>query len=191
VLSRTAQQVLLDASPLCRFAECSLLGALREYLGSRARITREVERELLRLAERDAFASLAEHLRFQPGEIGQGAWPKTTKPLPDGLKADFTNLLALKHSLGEHDWAHAGEIATVLMAEHRGTDLVLIDDGWGAGLARGRGLRVMSTARLILEMVVADALGRDDGFLVFDAATPDGVGRNRFEAGLSQLHSAG
>jgi len=188
VLSRTAQHVLLDASPLCRFAECSLLGALRAYLGSRARITREVERELLRLAERDAFASLAEQLRPQAGEIGQGAWPKTTKPLPDALKADFANLLALKHAIGEHDWAHTGEIATVLIAEHRGADLVLIDDGWGASLARGRGLRVMSTARLVLEMVAADALSRDDGFLVFDAATPYGVGRDRFEVGLSNFH---
>jgi len=49
----------------------------------------------------------------------------------------------------------------------------------------------MSTARLVLEMVVAEALGRDDGFLVFDAATPDGVGQDRFEVGLSQLRSAG
>ena len=136
MLSWTAQHVLLDASPLCRFAECSLLGALRAYLGSRARIAREVERELLRLAEQDAFASLAEHLRPQAGEIGQGAWPKTTKPLPDGLKADFASLLALKHAIGEHDWAHTGEIATVLIAEHRGADLVLIDDGWGRVLPK-------------------------------------------------------
>ncbi len=176
MLSRTAQHVLLDASPLCRFAECSLLGALRAYLGSRARITREVERELLRLAERDVFASLVEHLRPKAGDIGQGVWPKTTKPLPDGLKADFANLLALKHAIGEHDWAHTGEIATVLMAEHRGTDLVLIDDDWGASLAKGRGLRV-----------VTNALSRDDGFLAFDAATPGGVGRDRYEAGLSSL----
>ena len=191
MLSRTAQHVLLDASPLCRFAECSLMGALRGYLGSRARITREVERELLRLADRDSFVSLAAHLRPQGSEAGEGTWPQTTKPLPDGLKADFTNLLALKHAIGEHDWAHAGEIATVLMAEHRAADLVLIDDGWGAGLARGRGLQVMSTARLVLEMVVVGALTEDDGFRIFDASTPDAVGRNRYNAGLSQLRSAG
>ncbi|MGO8684510.1 MAG: hypothetical protein ACLQUT_08040 [Thermoleophilia bacterium] len=190
MLSRTAQHVLLDASPLCRFAECSRLSALRAYLGSRARITREVERELLRLAERAPFISLTKHLRPQAAAIGRGAWPKTTKPLPDSLKADFANLLALKHAIGEHDWAHSGEIATVLMAEHSRVDLVMIDDGWGAGLARGRGLRVMSTARLVLEMVVADALSRDDGFRVFDAATPEGVGRDRFETSLSTLRSS-
>lgn len=188
MLSRTAQLVLLDASPLCRFAECFLLGTLREYLGSRARITREVERELLRLGEQDAFASLAEHLRSQAGG-GRGAWPKTTKPIPDALKTDFANLLALKHAIGEHDWEHAGEIATVLMAEHRRVDLVLIDDGWGKSLAKGRGLRVMLTARLAQEMVVANALSEDDGFLVFDAATPGGVGRDRFKAGIFSLRA--
>ena len=189
MLSRTAQQVLLDASPLCRFAECSLLETLREYLGSRARITREVERELLRLSEQVAFSSLAEHLRPGAGEIGRGAWPKTTKPLPDGLKADFANLLALKHAIGEHEWAHTGEIATVLIAEHRRANLVLIDDGWGASLAKGRGLHVMSTPRLVLEMVTAEALSSADGFLVFEAATPHGVGRDRFDAGLSDLRT--
>ena len=111
MLSRTAQHVLLDASPLCRFAECSLLGALRANLDSRARITREVERELLRLAEQEDFSSLAAHLRPQAGEV-RGAWPRTTKPMPDALKTDFANLLALKHAIGEHDWAHSGEIAT-------------------------------------------------------------------------------
>lgn len=188
MLSRTAQHVLLDASPLCRFAECSLLDELRAYLGPRARITREVRRELLRLAEQADFSSLAAHLRPQSGEV-RGAWPKTTKPIPDALKPDFANLLALKHAMGEHDWAHTGEIATVLIAEHRRVDLVLIDDGWGKSLAKGRGLRVMSTARLCQEMVVASALSEDEGFLVFDAATPDGVGRDRFEEGLSNLRS--
>jgi hypothetical protein len=48
----------------------------------------------------------------------------------------------------------------------------------------------MSTARLVLEMVVADALSGEDGFLVFDAATPDGVSQERFDAGLSDLRSS-
>ena len=135
MLSRTAQHVLLDASPLCRFAECSLLGALREYLGSRARITREVERELLRLAEQPPSLRSPSTFARRPVRP-RGAWPKTTKPIPDALKTDFANLLALKHAIGEHDWAHTGEIATVLIAEHRGADLVLIDDGWGAGLPK-------------------------------------------------------
>lgn len=191
MLSQTAQLVLLDASPLCRFAECSLVGRLRAYLGVRARITREVERELLRLAERREFAVLADHLRADGSETEFGTWPKTTKPLPGALKPDFANLLALQRAIGQHDWAHAGEIATVLMATHRAAGLVLIDDGWGSRLARSRGLHVMSTALLAQEMVVACGLSHDEGFRVFDTATPEGVGRERFEVGLARLRSSG
>lgn len=184
MLSQTAVLVLLDASPLCRFSECSLLDELRAYLGDHARITREVERELIRLSARPPFESLADHLVSGGAAARTGTWPRCTKPLPDSLKPDFAKLLALKRALGEHEWTHAGEIATVLMADHRSADLVLIDDRWGASLARGRGLQVMSTARLAQEMVVTGALTRDDGYRVFDAATPAGVGRDRFEAGL-------
>jgi len=185
MLSQTAVLVLLDASPLCRFAECSLLDRLRGYLGERARITREVERELVRLSGRPPFTSLADHLAAGGAAAKRGTWPKCTKPLPDSLKPDFANLLALKRALGEHEWTHAGEIATVLMAEHRSADLVLIDDRWGVSLARGRSLRVMSTARLAQEMVTTGELTKGDGYRVFDAATPVGVGRDRFEAGLA------
>jgi hypothetical protein len=45
----------------------------------------------------------------------------------------------------------------------------------------------MSTARLALEMVLASALSEDDGFQVFDSATPAGVGRERFESVLGRL----
>ncbi len=189
MLSRTAPQILLDASPLCRFAECQLLSEMRTYLGERAHITREVERELLRLSAKPRFEQLTGHLVAE-GAVArvQGKWPKRTKPLPDSLKPQFATLLALKRAVGEHERAHAGEIATVLMATHRRADLVIIDDDWGSDLAAKRyGLTVMSTARLALEMVLASALSEDDGFQVFDSATPAGVGRERFESVLGRL----
>jgi hypothetical protein len=189
VRSRSAKDVLLDASTLCYFAGHGLLGELRAYFGDRAHITREVERELLRLSERPEFAPLADHLA-KDGAVArtEGRWPKPTKNLPDGLKAEFSRLLELKRTLGEHDRAHAGEIATVLMASHRQSDLVIMDDNWGGALARRTyGLEVMSTARLTQEMVAGRALGEDDGFKVYDTATPDGVGRRRFEEGLGGL----
>ena len=189
MLSRTAQQILLDASPLCRFADRQLLSELRTYLGERAHITREVERELLRLSARREFRQLAGHLTAQGAVTKvQGKWPKRTKPLPDSLKSEFATLLALKRAVGAHEWAHAGEIATVLMATQRQADLVIIDDDWGSDLAAKRyGLTVMSTARLAIEMVVAGALSEDEGFQVFDSATPAGVGRERFETALRRL----
>ena len=191
MLSPTAPLVLLDASPLCRFAECQLTEKLRAYLGGRARITREVERELLRLSERADFGELHDYLAADGAVVrGAGKWPKPTKNLPDGLKPEFARLLALKRAVGEHERAHAGEIATVLMAQRRNADLVVIDDNWGSDLAaKVYGLTVMSTARLALEMVVEGALTEDEGFAVFDAATPDGVGRDRFNQALAKLRS--
>jgi hypothetical protein len=180
---------MLDASVLCRFAEDNALSNLRAYLGDRTRITREVERELLRLAERPEFAELTEHLE-KDGPVAKtdGKWPKLTKNLPDALKDDFARLLDVQLVLGEHERAHAGEIATVLIAKHRGSELVIMDDNWGASLARKTyGLEVMSTARLTLEMVVSGALNEEEGFRIFDSATPDDVGRERFTETLRRL----
>ena len=189
--SQSVAELLLDASVLCRFAEHGLLAELRSYLGDRARITREVERELLRLAGTAEFRQLHDHLaRDGSAARARGTWPKRTKNLPDALKPEFARILGLKHALGDHERAHAGEIATVLMAVHRGTSLTVIDDDWGSDLARRTyGLDVMSTARLVLEMVVSGALAEDEGFAVFDSATPRDVGRARYEAGLRRLRS--
>jgi hypothetical protein len=191
--SQSAEELLLDASVLCRFAEHGLLAALRSYLADRARITREVERELLRLADTSEFRQLHDHLA-SAGSVARvrGRWPKRTKNLPDALKPEFARILGLKRSLGEHERAHAGEIATVLMAAHRHTSLVVIDDNWGSDLARKTyGLDVMSTARLAQEMVVAGALPMGEGFKVFDSATPRDVGRARYDASLQRLRSKG
>lgn len=181
--------VLLDASALCRFAEQGLLHELRSYLGDRARITPEVTRELLRLAERPEFRQLHDYLATD-GVVARsrGKWPKRTGQLPDALKPEFARVLELKRAVGEHERAHAGEIATVLMAAHRQAGLVVIDDDWGADFAaKVHGLAVMSTARLTLEMVACGALDEDAGFLVFDSATPPGVGRERYRERLRQL----
>ena len=181
--------MLLDASTVCHYAQHGGLQRLRDFLRDRARITREVERELLRLSKRPELAQLADHLA-KDGAVArtEGKWSKLTKNLPDDLKDEFARLLGLKHALGEHDRAHAGEIATVLIAKYRGTELEIMDDNWGCDFARRTyGLEVMSTARLTLEMVMCGRLDEEEGFRVFDSATPDDVGRERFKAGLENL----
>lgn len=191
MFSRTASDVLLDASVLCHFAKHGLLQKLRDYLGDRAHITPDVERELLRLSARSEFRQLFAYLAKDGAVVrSEGKWPKRTKNLPDTLKPQFSNLLELKRAIGEHERAHAGEIATVLIAKHRRSDLVIMDDDWGSDFAaKFHGLTVMSTARLALEMAAGGALSDDEGFLVFDSATPDGVGRDRYEDGLRRLRS--
>ena len=183
--------MLLDASVLCRFAKHGLLQKLRDYLGDRAHITPDVERELLRLSARSEFRQLHDYLAKDGAAVrSEGKWPKRTKNLPDALKPEFSNLLELKRAIGEHERVHAGEIATVLIAKHRRSDLVIMDDDWGSDFAaKFHGLTVMSTARLTLEMVAAGVLNEEEGFLVFDSATPNGVGRERYEDGLRRLRN--
>jgi hypothetical protein len=180
---------MLDSSTLCHFAKAGAMAELHAYLGARARITREVERELLRLGARAEFSTLNDYLTKEGADARSVAkWPKTTKVLPDGLKAEFATLLGLQRRLGEHERAHSGEIATVLMARHRGTELVVMDDDWGAQLGRTTyALNVMSTARLVLEMVCVGAIPEQLGFQVFDLATPANVGRERFDTALDRL----
>jgi len=189
VRSQSASDILLDASVLCHFARPGLLPALRAYLGDRARVTPEVERELLRLAARREFRQLHDYLARDGAVVRRhGKWPKRTGQLPDALKPEFTRVLELKRAVSEHERAHSGEIATVLMATHRKADLVVIDDDWGADFAaKVHGLAVMSTARLTLEMVASGALEDDEGFLVFDSATPPSVGRERYEERLREM----
>jgi hypothetical protein len=63
-----------------------------------------------------------------------------------------------------------------------------MDDDWGAQLGREKhGLDIMSTARLALEMVAVGAISEKMGFRVFDNATPDDVGRERFSEALGRL----
>jgi len=62
VQSRTASDVLLDASVLCRFAQRGLVEKLHIYFGDRARVTPDVERELRRLSARPEFRQLHDFL---------------------------------------------------------------------------------------------------------------------------------
>ena len=64
----------------------------------------------------------------------------------------------------------------------------MIDDGWGADFAaKVHGLAVMSTARLTLERVVSGDLEEDEGYLVYERATPPSVGRERYEERLREM----
>ena len=73
-----------------------------------------------------------------------------------------------------------GEITTVLVAVARDIDLAVIDDRTGKALAKARGLPTISTAMLAVEMTVLGALTPQQGFAVYDLATPDGVGSPEF-----------
>jgi predicted nucleic acid-binding protein len=177
-----ADRVLLDSSPFFAFAQAGQLIYLAQYLAKRAFITLEVYAELERNAA--TYADLQ--------TLGRMRWPREENRLalsPAQLEELFDILRGIQDP-GDHPLTHAGEISTVLMAEHLGGELIVLEDADGKQLARRRNVPRMSTAVLAAEMAAMDHLTDDLGFAVYDIATPDGVGRNEWQRAVTEAKAA-
>ena len=165
-----AEIVVADTSPVRVFVEAGAQRAFADYLGTRVRITVDVRREL-----EDAARSLA-GLRLLLRE-----WPPSDPvDLPLALMqkaADILGFIADDPRAGLQD---LGEVTSVLLAEHLRaigecpSPLLLLDDvRHGKNLARPRGLDVVDTPGLVVEMVCAEAISRELGKKVWRAAFSD------------------
>jgi hypothetical protein len=181
-LTRDAQRVLLDASVIVNFSDAGMLIPLAGYLGSRAVITLDVDREVRRLAgsSRPALATL-DRMRWPAGD---------PVPLPPDLLADAEALRKLHSPAGAHEAANRGEIATALLAARLANSVVVMDDTLGKRLCQHRGVSRLSSAQLAAEMVAAGALDEDSGYAVFDTATPAGVGRREYHQAVERARAA-
>jgi hypothetical protein len=187
-LGREARVILVDTSVFYRFCDAGLLSPLKSYLASRARITREVGREL--------FVAPLDNVHRDLASLQNPPWPKKTGQVPTPLRPEANRLkdeARLREARAKGvdvaeipAYKHAGEVTTVLMAEHLGANLVIIDDDFGKSLARARKVPRISTAQLILQMVIDGRLSEDQGFAVFDLATPADVGRSRYDSALRE-----
>ena len=190
-LVRDAKSVLLDSSTFYRFCDAHQIVALKQCLEVKARITREVAREL--------FVAPSDGVHRDLSSLQTPPWPKKTGHVPGPLRGDADRLIREARLEEAKDrgvdlavvpaYRHAGEVTTVLMAQHLGADLVVVDDLFGKALARARKVGRISTAQLCLQMVVDGDLSEDDGFLVFDLATPPEVGASRFRQALGQARA--
>jgi predicted nucleic acid-binding protein len=177
-----ATKVLLDTSPFWRFCEGGQVINLARYLGKRAYITLEVEAELKRSAGRYGDLKTLGFLR----------WPRDSNrlELPGPLKRELLDILRALTTPGEHALKNAGEISTVLMAQHLGGELVVLDDHDGRRLAAKRAVPRLSTAMLAAEMVAVGAIGESEGHAVYDVATPPAVGQHDWDAALLRARAA-
>lgn len=182
VVTRDAPRVLLDASVIVNFADTGMIIPLARYLGSRAAITLDVDRELRRLAgsSRPALATL-DRMRWPPGD---------PLALPPDLLADAEALRKLNTPPGAHEAANRGEIATALLAARLADATVVMDDALGKRLCKQRGVPRLSSAQLAAEMVAAEAFDEEAGYTVFDEATPAGIGQSEFKSTLEQARAA-
>jgi hypothetical protein len=182
VVTQGADIALLDTSVIVNFADGAALYQLSTYLGPKAAITLDVERELTRLAgtSRSELVAL-ERLGWPPGDA---------LALPPDLLADAEDLRRLNAKPGDHAQANLGEISVALLAPRLNNAVVVMDDNFGKKLCRMRGVPRMSSAQLSAEMVATGDLDTDTGFAVFDVSTPDRAGRPEFDEAVSAATAA-
>lgn len=165
-----AEIVVADTSPVRVFVEAGAQGAFADYLGTRVRITVDVRREL-----EDAARSVA-GLRLLLRE-----WPPSEPvDLPVGLMQKAADILGFIADDPRASLQDLGEVTSVLLAEHLRASgecrrpLLLLDDvRHGKNLARIKGLDVVDTPGLVVEMVCAEAISRELGKKVWRAAFSD------------------
>lgn len=182
VLSRGANIALLDTSVVLNFADGGALYQLSSYLGPKAVITLDVERELSRLAgtSRSELVAL-ERLGWPPGDA---------LALPPDLLADAEDIRRLNARPGEHAQANLGEISVALLAPRLNNAVVVMDDVFGKKLCHMRGVSRMSSAQLSAEMVATGDLDPGTGLAVFQVSTPDGVGKPEFDEAVADAKAA-
>jgi hypothetical protein len=158
--------LLADTGPFCRFAEgeSGQITALAEYLGEIAYITQDVSLELHRRAKTTEHASLKQLQWIDPKFPQHEPIPITDKQ----MLAQVEDILAGRRRRNPgHFMEDRGEVATVLVAKDRGWP-VLMDDGWGRwSFAPAKGVEVITTEDLCVEMAGAGALSDDDAFEIF------------------------
>ncbi len=159
--------LLADTGPFCRFAEgkSQQILALAAYLDGAVHIVQDVSIELSRRAKTPAHAVLK-----------QLQWIDPTFPQHQPIAITDKRVLAqIEDILGGrrqrnpgHFMEDRGEVATILVAKDRDWP-VLMDDGWGRrSFAPAKGVEVITTEDLCVEMAAAKALTNDHAFEVFE-----------------------
>ncbi len=156
----SARVVLGDSSLAVHFAKGGGIAALLDFLGDRLQVARDVLDELRRLVV--ANPALEAFVRWAEADEEARVAPLSIPGVQKAL--DLARVLQLP---GDHERAHVGECATIVVAEEmcaRGVVvLVCMDDGEGKRLARRARLEVGDTPELLIEMVCAGALDAKDG----------------------------
>jgi len=162
-----AQVVVVDTSVVVTFVKAGALRAFDDYLKDKAVITADVFRELEDWAAK--YPSLA-------GLLGRAPWSQPVD-LSSELKQKVVDILGFVEGLGEKAALQdVGEVTCVVLAQHlrdsgQGRPVLLLDDiVHGKNLAKLRGLDVVDTPGLIVEMVAAGAIPKPLGGKVWRTA---------------------
>ena len=164
----TQQPLLADTSPFCRFAESGICEVLVDYLDDRLHLTTWVIAELEHRARLPAHASLRTLEEREPPWVQNPAVALTDAELKraDVLATGWSSLQQRRSGVQRDPRANLGE-ATTLVAAERNKWGVILDEGKARTYAVGRGLVVLSTQDLVVEMASAGILTEKRALLIY------------------------
>jgi predicted nucleic acid-binding protein len=180
-----ADVVVVDTSVVVNFAKAGALRPFHDYLKANAVITTDVSGELEDWAETNS--AVAWLLEQAPWSQPMGLSPELQQKVIDIL--GFVEKLGEKAALQD-----IGEVTYVVLAQDLRDSgecrpVLLLDDiRHGKNLATLRGLEVVDTPELIVEMVVAGAITKPLGGKVWRATFSD---RSKWAGYPARLADAG
>jgi len=160
--------LLADTSPFYRFAECGICELLADYLGDRLHLTSWVIGELEHRAKKAAHAQLRSLETREPPWVANPPVQLTEQELrrADALAQGWSKLQARRTGSKRDDRANLGETTTILAVVKHGW-AVILDEGRARVYAEKRGLTVLSTQDLVVEMTAADQLKGKRAFHIY------------------------
>jgi hypothetical protein len=177
IFAHRAAKIMLDTSPVRRFAEADALDKLAAFLGNNAYAPAPVLAEL-----RDIEGSFPQIAT----QLGRN-WPR---PAPEAPARVTDDILRLQKRFRPPDRqndpkVNLGEIAAVQLAIHFRFPLLVAEDDLAKQLAWKKIDRI-STAMVVAEMVVVDDLDQELGWGIWDASTPDEATRRDYDDGVGR-----
>ncbi|HSK49597.1 MAG TPA: hypothetical protein VK889_03785 [Solirubrobacterales bacterium] len=160
--------LLTDATMPVSFCKAGIGSArvMAAHLGPRVHMVEDVHLELQRLAA--SLPALETLLEDWP--------PNPVRELGLDLKARVAQVIRARQIPGHHPDEDRGELATIFYAAQRreaGEAFeVITDDRFGKQLARDRGLGLVTTPQLVIELVTAGQLPKKEGERVWRYCTP-------------------
>jgi predicted nucleic acid-binding protein len=179
-----AEVVVVDTSVVVNFAKAGALRPFDDYVKTKAVITADVSGELEDWAV--THAAIARLLEQPPWSQPMDLSPELTQKVIDIL--GFVGVAEGRAGLQD-----VGEVTCVVLAQHlrdsrQSQPVLLLDDiAHGKNLAKPRGLDVIDTPGLIVEMVHSGALTTQLGGKVWRATFSDRSKWADYEARLSSV----
>lgn len=161
--------ILADTSPFCRFAEQGVCGLLVDYLDTRLHLTTWV------IAELDHRATQPEHKQLEELAGREPPWTVNAPVTLDDASVKRADFLAAgwrreqerKSGVERDPRANLGEATTVVAGLARPGACLLLDDGQPKKFAIAKGISVVTTEDIVVEMTASGDLKHRFGYLLY------------------------